>query len=400
MRHCFPTQARWLTLNKGQSPRHTTAGSHLETFNSARQPRDLTGRRSIPLNGSGISLENVWPQTMLAANTQCVKRRVMRNLPITLMKRLMKTSKATLTILLVAVCQIALGQQGSLMASYPLNSTPNDTTGHFAPMLLTNTPFEGGGIYCNGIYQFSSDSSWCQAETPVLPTSIFQSFSVSAKFKVDSIPGRERPVIIGGSGWRWIGCLLRPDSTVALLYNNQNRELSTLHYSSSTWQEVTITYDSSTIIAKLYLNGALACSILFTIEHGPEYDRTFGVTNPSNATVFKGFLKDLKIYSTVIVPTTVQDISSLLPENIQLSQNYPNPFNPSTTIRFRLPHSGFVDLSVHDILGQKIATLVSGYLVAGEHTIQWSATGHASGAYFYRLQADKLSETKKLLLSK
>ncbi|MDP2208847.1 MAG: LamG-like jellyroll fold domain-containing protein [Bacteroidota bacterium] len=294
---------------------------------------------------------------------------------------------------------MAFAQQGNLIAYYPLNSTPNDTTGHFGPMLLTNTPFIGGGIYCNGNYQFG-DTNWCRAETPILPASIFHTFSVSAKFKVDSIRQFERPVIIGGAGWRWIACILKSDSTVALLYNNQNRQPSTLHYSTNTWHEMTITYDSSNTIAKLYLDGVLACSTLFTIQHGPEYDRTFGVTNFSNATVFKGFLKDLKIYSTVIVPTSVIDIESLLPANIQLSQNYPNPFNPSTTIRFRLTYSGFVDLSVHNILGQKIATLVSEYLVAGEHTIQWSATEFASGVYFYRLQAGRLSETKKLLLSK
>jgi hypothetical protein len=101
------------------------------------------------------------------------------------------------------------------------------------------------------------------------------------------------------------------------------------------------------------------------------------------------------------VPTGIKSkTSSLLPDKFKLFQNFPNPFNPSTTIEFSLPRSVFVDLKVFNFLGQEVALLVSKELVAGTYTMKWDATGMASGIYFYRLQADKFIDTKKILFLK
>lgn len=83
-----------------------------------------------------------------------------------------------------------------------------------------------------------------------------------------------------------------------------------------------------------------------------------------------------------------------------LFQNYPNPFNPITTIRFMLHISGFTSLKVFDVIGREVATLVNGEISAGEHSVQWNASGMPSGVYFYRLQAGNYSATKKLMLIK
>ncbi len=284
--------------------------------------------------------------------------------------------------------------QSDLIAYYPLDSSPNDSTGNYGKMILNNTPFQDGGIYCNGNY------GECQAETPVFPPSIFNSFYVTVKFKVSTIPGYERPVIIGGTGWRWIGILLTPDSTVTLYYNNNNRQHSTLHYSRNTWHEAALDYDSSNAIARLYLDGVLACSVRYTIEHGPEYDRTFGISNPNNATIFNGILRDLKIYSSAISLTNIFDTPFQELKSFQLLQNYPNPFNPSTTIRFSLPKASDVNLSIYNILGERITVLVSEHMNAGPHLVEWNASGFASGVYFYRLEAGSFNKTKKLILIK
>ncbi|HLP15911.1 MAG TPA: glycoside hydrolase family 3 N-terminal domain-containing protein, partial [Bacteroidota bacterium] len=90
--------------------------------------------------------------------------------------------------------------------------------------------------------------------------------------------------------------------------------------------------------------------------------------------------------------------ASSVPEEFGLRQNYPNPFNPSTTISFSLPAKSFVTLSVFDVEGRDVATLVSGEMNAGRYTRQWSAEGVPSGMYFYRLRAGAYTETKKLLL--
>jgi hypothetical protein len=97
---------------------------------------------------------------------------------------------------------------------------------------------------------------------------------------------------------------------------------------------------------------------------------------------------------------SVKSSNNPAPLKYQLSQNYPNPFNPSTTINFSLPQLESVNLSVFNILGQKVATLVDGKLTAGSYTASFKADKFASGVYFYRLQAGNFVETKKMMLVK
>ncbi len=91
-----------------------------------------------------------------------------------------------------------------------------------------------------------------------------------------------------------------------------------------------------------------------------------------------------------------------VPNAFDLSQNYPNPFNPSTRIDFAIPTPANVTLEVFDISGQKVATLVSGYMNAGYHFVDLDAAryGMSSGTYIYRISADKFSSIKKMILVK
>lgn len=83
-----------------------------------------------------------------------------------------------------------------------------------------------------------------------------------------------------------------------------------------------------------------------------------------------------------------------------LSQNYPNPFNPTTTIDFSLPQSGFVELTVYNLLGEKFTTLINGYKTEGNHSIKFNGGNLSSGVYLYKIKTDKLSIVKKMLLVK
>lgn len=100
------------------------------------------------------------------------------------------------------------------------------------------------------------------------------------------------------------------------------------------------------------------------------------------------------------ITSLTEKISSLIPEETKLEQNYPNPFNQSTRISFSLPKQSFVSLKIFDILGNEVATIVSGELSTGIHTREWNATNISSGIYFYRLQTGKFIEAKKLILMK
>ncbi|MDP1678013.1 MAG: FG-GAP-like repeat-containing protein, partial [Bacteroidota bacterium] len=103
--------------------------------------------------------------------------------------------------------------------------------------------------------------------------------------------------------------------------------------------------------------------------------------------------------------TSVQIVQNIdVPLQFSLEQNYPNPFNPSTTIQYQLPTDSFVALKLFDVLGREIATLVDTHFPAGIHQYQLSSddfqlgSGVSSGVYFYRLQAGKYFETKKMIV--
>ncbi len=90
-----------------------------------------------------------------------------------------------------------------------------------------------------------------------------------------------------------------------------------------------------------------------------------------------------------------------VPTKFELSQNYPNPFNPTTKINFALPLDSKVVLNVYDITGRQISTLINGELkTAGYYTVDFNAAGFASGLYIYRIQTEKESVSKKMVLVK
>jgi glucose/arabinose dehydrogenase len=103
--------------------------------------------------------------------------------------------------------------------------------------------------------------------------------------------------------------------------------------------------------------------------------------------------------------TAVDEVEegAALPEDDSLEQNYPNPFNPETTIAYRLKTGGAVRLTVFDLLGQKVATLVSGHAEAGSYSARWdgrdeSGSAVASGVYLYRLVTPEFQEARRLAL--
>jgi parallel beta-helix repeat protein len=105
-------------------------------------------------------------------------------------------------------------------------------------------------------------------------------------------------------------------------------------------------------------------------------------------------------YQPIWTPTGINIISSEIPAGYYLSDAYPNPFNPITHIEFSIPQYGFVNLSVYDILGRLVETIVSENLNAGVYKIDFTASGLSSGIYFYILRSGPFSLSKKLVLVK
>ena len=88
------------------------------------------------------------------------------------------------------------------------------------------------------------------------------------------------------------------------------------------------------------------------------------------------------------------------PNRFQLQQNYPNPFNPSTNIKYDIPEATNVTLTVYNMLGQRVATLVSDFKAAGSYEVNFDASALASGSYMYRLEAGDRVSTQKMMLIK
>ena len=112
------------------------------------------------------------------------------------------------------------------------------------------------------------------------------------------------------------------------------------------------------------------------------------------------YLSQNEILSDTLNPIGVIQNGNSVPEKFVLMQNYPNPFNPETKISFELPVNAFVKISVYDLTGKVIAVPHSGDLSAGSYTLNWSAAGISSGIYFYRLETEKYSDTKKMIVVK
>jgi hypothetical protein len=119
-------------------------------------------------------------------------------------------------------------------------------------------------------------------------------------------------------------------------------------------------------------------------------------------TGLEGYFDNIDVNSLV---TAVDDNSTNLPEGFYLEQNYPNPFNPETRITYQLTSSGYTSLSIYDLLGREIKTLVNKDQSAGSYTVTWNGTDELgnkvpSGAYLYTLRTGIFVESKKMILMK
>ncbi len=199
--------------------------------------------------------------------------------------------------------------------------------------------------------------------------------------------------------------MTRVDTTWLLPFNF-NRTINLLSY-----------LDSDSISAIAERNGGSAFRSMYQYTGGgylygqgvEPFDTTkiyaVGIYNGFDTTTWKE--KNLFV---LIDPITGQVLGSFtkvekdetagIPMNFALYQNYPNPFNPATTITYDLPVRSNVKLVVYNILGQEVAVLVNGEQEAGRYNVRFDASGLPSGVYFYKLEAGRYTEVRKMILVK
>jgi len=111
------------------------------------------------------------------------------------------------------------------------------------------------------------------------------------------------------------------------------------------------------------------------------------------------FLGDF-LTGDLLIVTDINDTDNVLPTEFVLNQNFPNPFNPTTKISYSIPKTSPVEITVFDLLGNKIVKLVDEVKSPGNYEINFDAAELSSGIYFYRLQSNEIIRTKKLMLIK
>jgi len=102
---------------------------------------------------------------------------------------------------------------------------------------------------------------------------------------------------------------------------------------------------------------------------------------------------------TPIVVTGIND-PAVTPVKFELNQNYPNPFNPTTNVKFGVPKNGHYTFRVYDVTGKLIETYLDSYVNKGYYNAEIDGTTLSSGVYFYTLQGEGFTDTKKMMLIK
>ena len=210
-------------------------------------------------------------------------------------------------------------------------------------------------------------------------------------------------LFIGNYGWPT--CLFRNDMGYAM--GNTNRWLQFT-------AEGTVT-NRDGIGARFYVTTPDGITQMRDITSGPTHGggdykaAYFGLGQYETAEVIvrwpTGMEQDLGTISAnqrlhIVEGVTSVDDDEPVVSQYQLSQNYPNPFNPSTSIKYSVPTGSDVTLKVYDALGREVATLVNGFVAAGNHQVTLNAASLASGMYVYRLTAGTFTESRKLVVLK
>jgi hypothetical protein len=99
-------------------------------------------------------------------------------------------------------------------------------------------------------------------------------------------------------------------------------------------------------------------------------------------------------------PTGISGNINTVPEKFALLQNYPNPFNPVTQINYSIAKEGLVKITIFDLLGREVKTLINEYKSPGYYAVDFDGTSLSSGMYFYRMESGNFNDVKNMILIK
>jgi hypothetical protein len=281
----------------------------------------------------------------------------------------------------------------------------------------------------------SSDSNWVEVSSPFLSA---EEFTLDAWLKADSLfhairvinlPGDstdyfnnnfEIEIRTHGSTFGWVGRYSAPDGTLYSVQDPNDIQIGKWYH--LIWERKKILPDSGVVALMVRdendqvewstrVDGKKAP--LMGGSKTPGARMRIGRGNPNSADwwnfihPFPGMIDEVKVFNYAQSGITSIDVppGSQMPGEFALDQNYPNPFNPSTRIRFEIPMAAQTSIVIYDLLGRKVRTLVSDYMHAGKHQIQWQGVDDmnkpvASGMYVYELRSGTMVKSLKMMLLK
>jgi hypothetical protein len=307
-------------------------------------------------------------------------------------------------------------QEGNLIAYYPFNGNANDESGNqnngtvFQAQLVQDRK----GVPSSA-YSFDGVNDFIEVANSSL-LNFQNSITVDFWIIVKSFYDREEyPISHGNWENRWkisitnkkIRWTIKTDAGIKDLDSETELSLDSLY-------NVAVTYSGSDM--EIYLNGKLDAFTGFSgLILQTNIDLMIGQVLPGNSNYnFNGILDDIRIYDFAISKEKVENLfgittsinehkNNILPQNDLLYQNYPNPFNGQSVISFNLKKREFVKLSIYDILGKRVKSLVNEELQGGKHSVTWDSLNDngedvSSGIYFYRLILPGFISSRKMIL--
>jgi hypothetical protein len=301
----------------------------------------------------------------------------------------------------------------NLVGHWMFENNVMDSSDHGNNGSITGNPQYVPGIMNTTALEFDGEQDY--VSIPESPDFSMTSFTLAAWVKIpDPIPSGWRTIIEHDrSGDNWFG-LWKSNNGHMFHFRWSNVAVSDFSsiISPDVWYHVAGTYDLITKTAHLYLNGELDRTVQNeNVPKASNSELRIGI-NMQNNEDFVGIIDDVRVYNRVLDESEINQlfiVSSIemldnndndrVPETYNLN-NYPNPFNPSTIIHYELPITNYVELSIYNLNGQKVASLISETQSAGKYTVQWDASGFASGIYYYELRTSDYCAVKKMALMK
>lgn len=210
---------------------------------------------------------------------------------------------SALTLTALSLTSFAQAQL-QLLANYPLQTDLLEATATFGPMVLYGTTPPNppaNGLCFNGQYLFGTGGGQ-DARTPVISTLNTSDFQFEVEFSITGLGPNNRPVLMGGNSYRWLGIYVQPNGTIGLKHNNSNYAWSTsTTVSPGTWYTGTVKYEAGTV--ELYVDGALALqAAVGTLTTSTNLN--FCTNDYSNGAAFYGCIRNLRISNDTTLGST------------------------------------------------------------------------------------------------